>query len=153
MATTERVSEPFREDVRAMPWGQALKRASNYFGWLITWAFLSEVIMVSGVMLVRWGVNDVEGTRAGTAFGVGLVICGLAMLTLTNIAIWIKAGANEEMARLRQLQRLEQELTEAKALTESTPAPEPPRVYLLQKPFDLRRNGIDAEPVPQEASD
>ncbi len=77
-----------------MPWGEAFGRASRYLVWLIMWAFLSEGLLVGGVIFLTWGIEDFESRKASVALGIGLLVWGLGLMTVTGIALWIKASTD-----------------------------------------------------------
>ena len=79
---------------KGMAWGEAFRRASNYVVRLIMWAFLSEILLIAGVLFLSWGLEDLEARKAAFAAGIGLLGWGVALLTVTGIAVWIKASTD-----------------------------------------------------------
>ena len=91
MAISQAVVRTFRKDDGGMAWDEAFKRASSYFLWLVVWSFLAELILVTGVVIMTWGLDDLASRKAGVALGIGLIMGGGALVTVTAVAVWIKA--------------------------------------------------------------
>ena len=94
MTISQAVTRAFRKDARGMPWSEAFERASSYLVWLVIWSFMAEGILVAGVMFISWALGDFETRKAGLSLGIALVMGGGAMMTVTTIAVWIKASTD-----------------------------------------------------------
>ncbi len=97
-------SNPFREGEKGTLRREASGRASSYLFWMIILSFLAELILIDGVVLLKWRVEDFVSREAAVALGIGLVVMGGVLLTITCITVWIKINAKEDIEKLRQLQ-------------------------------------------------
>ena len=84
----------FQLNSQGMTWAEAFRRASHYFAWVMIWGVLAEVVLIAGVMFLGWGLQEFEGRRLAVGLGIGLLVWGVAILTATSIAVWIKASTD-----------------------------------------------------------
>ena len=77
-----------------MPWSEAFARASTYLVWMVVWSLLAEVVLVTGLLFISWGLEDTESRKAGMVLGVGLMVGGAALMTVSALAAWIKASTD-----------------------------------------------------------
>jgi hypothetical protein len=72
-----------------MTWGEAFARAGGVVAALILWLILAGGMLVGGVGLLFWALDEDNG---GAAFFGGLIaFAGLVLLLLSGMAVWIKA--------------------------------------------------------------
>ena len=75
-------------------WREGVSKASGYRAWQLVWSVFSVFIFVAGVMLIKWGLENIETREASLALGLGLATWGLVLILVTGIAVWIKASTN-----------------------------------------------------------
>ena len=115
MATVETNARSSRQETSPVPRRETFVRTSGYLIWLSVWAVVAEIMLVAGVMLLSWGLKNVGAREGALAFSTVLIVFGCGMLAFTSIVVWMKAGADEEMERLRQAQRSQLRVTDWRA--------------------------------------
>ena len=81
------------------PWAQAILKLSGYCGWLGIWSFLSLLLLAAGVVLINWGLGNIEARESFLALGIGLAAWGWLLIPLAGTAVWYKASTNFAGAR------------------------------------------------------
>ena len=78
------------------PWAQVVLKLSGYCGWLGIWTFLSLLILASGVVLINWGLANIEARETTLALGIGIATWGWLYIPLAGTAVWYKANTHFE---------------------------------------------------------
>ena len=75
---------------------QSFSTVSSYCAWLVIWCFMSYLILSSGVILIPWGLQNVEAREPTLALGLALTVWGWALMGFGGLFVYIKATSNTE---------------------------------------------------------
>lgn len=78
----------------------------SYFVWFVLSALLAEVLLISGVIFIAWGLEDAGARPAGIGSGIGLALAGGALMAVTGMAVWVKSTP-DPLAELGETSMLE----------------------------------------------
>ena len=68
---------------------------SSYCAWLVIWCFMSYLLLSSGIILIPWGLENVEAREPSLALGLySLTVWGWALMGFGGIGVYIKASSN-----------------------------------------------------------
>ena len=75
-------------------WRETISGCSGYGVWLLVCSILWFLLVVAGVILIRWALESMQAREASLALGFGLATWGWVLMLVTGVAVFIKASTN-----------------------------------------------------------